>query len=140
MAKRVGHDVVLQWDRAGGTVYSTIAQIVDISGPSMSRNAIDATTRDSTEYWREFLKGFKDAGEITFNLMYDPALAGHSGTAGILADFYADSTIPAWRMQLPGSRNYTFRGFSTAFEVGAPLDDALAVDLTVKVTGKVTIS
>lgn len=136
MTKYAGHDADLAWDPAGGTAWVTIAQIVDLSGPSLGRNPIDVSTRDTTGNWREFAKGFKDPGEVTFNVIFDPSLAGHASASGLLSDFNDDSaTLPAWRVTWPDAAVWTFDGFITAQEPGAPLDDALTMDVTVKVSG-----
>lgn len=140
MAKYAGHDTTLGWDAAGGTSYAVIAQIVDIGGPTLSRNPIDVTSRDSTSNWREFIKGFKDGGEVTFNVIFDPGLAGHASASGLLSDFIDDSTIPAWQVTWPDATVWTFDGFITSQEPGAPLDDALTMDLTVKVAGVPTLA
>ena len=137
MAKDQGFSVTLHWDPAGGTAYSTIGQIMDINGPEVSRDEIEVTTRDSTEYWMEFIKGMKNGGNVTFGVVLDLSLATH-GTAstGILSDFQNEGTIPAFKLNFPQSRQCTFDGFFTAFPPAAPMKDALTADLTVKVTGK----
>ena len=139
MTKYAGHDVDLNVDMDGGTTYTTIAQIGDLSGPSISRNAIDVTTRDTTPaFWREFIKGFKDGGEITFTLMFDPSETTHGTTSGFLKDFEVDGTvIPAWQMAFPDGTNATFDGLLSSFDVSSPLDDALTADVTVKISGAV---
>lgn len=140
MAKNAGHEVTLQWDAAGGTVFATIGQIIDITGPSIERNPIDVTTRDSASYYREFIKGFKDLGELTFNVVFDGDLASHgTAAAGLLSDFADDDTIPAWRMQFPGG-TILFDGFLTGAEMAEPLDDALTADVTAKLTGAPTFT
>ena len=139
MAKYAGHDVDLSWASDGGTVYTTIAQVIDLSGAGYSRNAIDSTTRDNTANWRTFLKGFKDAGEVSLGLAFDPSLASHgTGTAGLLSDFDDDSTIPNFRITFPDATTWTFAGFLTSFEPSEPLDDLLTADVTVKLSGDPT--
>ena len=141
MTKYAGHDTTLGVDYSGGTAYAVIAQVVDIGGPNMSRNPIDVTTRDSTNYWREFLKGFKDGGEVTFNVIFDPGLAGHASAAGLLSDFNEDGvTLPAWQMTFADATAWTFNGFLSGQEVGQPLDDALTMDVTLKISGAPTLA
>lgn len=141
MAKYAGHDVTFAWDPAGGTAYATIAQIVDLSGPGLARNAIDTTTRDNaTAFWRTFVKGFKDAGEMTFNVLFDPSLASHSSAAGLLSDYNDDSTEASFRVTFPDAAVWTFGGFLTDFSITAPLDDNLGGDITVKISGQPTLA
>lgn len=139
MSKYAGDSVTLKWDPAGGTAYTTVGQIRDMGGPSMERTAIDVTTRDSTGWWNEFIKGFKDGGEITAGLVFDPDLASHGTTStGLMSDFATDSTtIPQFRMEFPGTTNsIVWKGFVTGMELDAPHDDYLAGDVTIKLTGK----
>jgi hypothetical protein len=140
MAKYEGGQVTLEWDSAGGTAWTTVGQVGDISGPSVERTAIDATTRDTTPaYWREFIRGYKDGGELTFTIMYDPSLATHGTASGILGDFDENgTTIPAWRLGFPDATYCTFDGFLTGSEIGSAIDEALTSDVTVKITGAVT--
>ncbi len=138
--KNAGHDVTLGIDFAGGTSYTTIGQIVDLSGPSIERNPIDVTTRDSTQNYREFIKGFKDAGEMTFNVVLSLSLASHGTAAtGVLSDLSDDVTIPAYQMAFPNG-TITGSAFVTTSEMTEPLDDALTMDITLKNTGVPTIT
>jgi len=137
MTKNQGFLVTLQWDPAGGTAYATIGQVMDINGPEVSRDEIEVTTRDSTEYWMEFLKGMKNGGNISFGVVLDLSLASHGTAAtGLLSDMQNETTIPAWKLNYPNSKTCTFDGFLTAFPPAAPMKDAFTADLTVKVTGK----
>lgn len=140
MAKKAGHEVTLRWDANGGTALVTIGQIIDITGPSIERNPIDVSTRDSTGYWREFIKGFKDLGELTFNVVFDGDLQTHgTATGGLLSDFVNNGSIPAWQMLFPMG-TISFRGFLTGAEIAEPLDDALTADITTKLTGAPTFA
>lgn len=139
MAKNAGHQVMLFADMAGGTVYTEIGQVMDISGPGMTRDSIEVTTRDSVGLWNEFIKGFKDGGELTFGLVLDTSLATHGTAAtGLLSDFADDTTIPAWELTLPQSRKFNFDGFLTSYQPTEPMKDALTADITVKVTADIT--
>lgn len=137
MSKYQGFLVTLDWDAAGGTAYTTIGQVMDIAGPEMSRDEVNVTTRDSTEYWMEFIKGMKNGGNITFDLVLDLALATHGTAAtGLLSDLQGETVIPAWRMNFPNSKLATFVGFITGYPPAAPMKDALTTGITVKITGK----
>lgn len=143
MSKYSGDSVTLKWDPAGGTAYTTVGQIRDMGGPSFERNAIDVTTRDSASNWNEFIKGFKQGGEITAGLVFDPDLASHGTTStGLLSDFATDSsTMPQFRLEFPGATNsIVWKGFVTGFELDEPHDDYLAGDVTIQLTGKPTIA
>lgn len=137
MAEYAGHVTTLEWDPAGGTAFVSVAQIRDLSGPSFSRNPIDASHRNTPSYWRKHIKGFKDGGEISFDLAYDGDLASHGTAAisGLLYDFNNDAaTLAKWRVTFPSGRICTMDGMVTAFEVNNPLDDLLTADVTIKLS------
>jgi len=144
MAKHAGGDVTLQVDIDGSGAGSAISvgQIVDISGPGLSRDTIETTSRDSTNDWREYIKGLKDAGEISFDIVFDPVLASHAKSTGLLQDLWDDSTIASWIVTFPDPTptTWTMDGILTKFEVKAPLDDKLSADVTIKVSGEPVIA
>lgn len=143
MAEYAGHDTDLHWDPAGGTAFVLIGQIRDLGGPGLQRNPIDSTHRDVTAYWRKFLKGFKDAGELTFDVALDGDLASHGTAAlsGMLYDFNNDGvTLPKFRVTFPSGRIWTCSGMITGYEPSSPLDDLETADITVKLSGQPTFS
>ena len=140
MTKYEGGGVTLAWDNSGGTSFTDIGQVVDYGGPTLGRNSIDSTTRDDTNKWRTFIKGWKDAGELTFGVALDPALASHSTAAGFLGDFLDDSTIPNWQITFPDSTTWECLGFLTGSEPTGPLDDLLTADVSIKLSGEPTLA
>lgn len=138
MTEYVGRATELHWDPMGGTAWKKIAQIRDLSLPSFSREEIDTSHRDQN-FWRTFAKGMKDAGEIGFDIMFDPQLASH-GTAsasGLLADFANDGTaLPNWKIVFPDTTEWTCLGFVSGFDGDSPQDDALTADLSIKLSGE----
>ena len=112
----------------GGT---PVVAVTDISGPGVTVNAIDVSTRDSLA--RAFKPGMYDAGEVTFSIVYDPDAATHQAlTTAVLA-----GSILACILTLSDTTpaTITFSGFITNFAVKTPMDDAMTADVTVKITG-----
>lgn len=142
MTKYSGNQTILAWDPAGGSSYTDIGQIFEITPPGISRTSIDVSEHDNTDAWMEFIKGMKDPGELTFGVVYDPALGTHDATTGILSDWDEDSTIPNWRVTFPdaGATVWTFPGFQTNTSPGTPLDDKMTMNVTVKVSSKPTLA
>jgi len=56
----------------GGTPgqYNTIAEVVSITPPGMTREAVDATHLASPGAWREFIAGLKDQSECTITISF----------------------------------------------------------------------
>jgi predicted secreted protein len=120
--------------------YTTIAQIRDISGPSLSANAIEVTHRDGGG-WKAFIAGLRDGGEITFDLIFDPDLTTHSpSAAGGLITLLSAGTKNNFRVSFADATatTATFAAIATAFEPKMPLDDAQTADATLKVSGTIT--
>ena len=132
---------------AFGTVISKdgtdIAEVTSIGGPKLARDTIEVTHHQSTDMWREFIKGLKDGGEVSLELNFMPFDTSHNAaTTGILADFGDDTTVAAWVLTFPdsGATQWEFDGIVTAFETSEPFDDKLMASVTIKVTGVPTLA
>lgn len=117
-----------------------IAEISNVGGPSLSRDSVDVTHHASPDRWREFIKGLKDGGEVSFDINHIPDNPTHDATTGLLSDFANDTTIDTWGMTFPDGTVWTFPGFLTNFEPQGPVDDKLAASITIKVAGKPTLA
>lgn len=111
-----------------------IAEVVSITPPQLSRDAIDATHSQSPEKWREFIPGLRDGGEVTLEVNFIPA---GIGTTQILNTFNSDDPVNA-RINFPDSpvTTWTFTAFITSFEPDAPFDDKMSATVTFKLSGK----
>ena len=109
--------------------------IRDITGPGMTTTAIDVSTRAARA--RAFLPGMYDAGELTFDILYDPDAAAHISTAAGIVGLQQAATVVSCILTFPDSTPAvcTFTGFVTGFTAKAPMDDALTADVTIKISG-----
>lgn len=127
-------------DSTGAGVFVTIANVSDLSGPSLTREAIDVTAHDSPNQYREFVKGLKDGGEVTLTLNYDPGAATH---ADLLSDFEEDTLRDYQIVALPGESDeatWEFSALITALGDAYPIDDRMEREVTVKISGKPTLT
>jgi len=118
------------------SAFTAIANVSNISGPSRSRETIDTTTHDSPDKYREFIKGLKDAGEVTITIHYDPADTGHSN---LDSDFEEDEARDYQVVMLPGTaaeRTWDFSGLVTSIGDEFPIDDKMEREVTFKISGK----
>lgn len=114
------------------SVYTVIALARDVSGPSLSADTIDITTKDSTNRVREYLAGLRDGGEVTFDILYDPNNSTH---AQIKTDIKA-GTIANWKVEFGGTADYViFPAFVTGFNLNGPMDGEMSADISLKVSG-----
>lgn len=116
--------------------FTAIANVVNISGPSMERETYDVTAHDSQDGWREFIGGLKDAGEIELELNYDPL------KHDVLISDLDDDEPRNYKLVFPTTPAVTWnvKLIMTGFEQEAPHDDKLAADVTFKVTGKPSLT
>lgn len=125
-------------DGGGSEVFTTIAEITNITGPGSELETIDVTSHDSTGAKREFIPGLIDMGEFTLSLNFN-ALATQGFAGGLYLD-HMSRTKRNFQIVLPttSSKTGSFAAYVTAFELDAPPDGALTADATLKVTGAVT--
>lgn len=125
----------------GAEVFTTIAQVNSLSGPGLTMDPIDVTHHGSTAGWRQFVGGLFDAGEVTFEINYDPVAATHDASTGLLSDMEG-RTVRNFQLVFPdaGATTWGFAALVTAFEPGMPIDDKLSASVTVKVSGQPTLA
>ena len=134
---QIGHGSTFQINTStvsSPDTWTTIAEVVSITPPSLSRDAIDATHSTSPEKWREFIPGLRDGGEVTLEVNFIPS---GIGTAQIISTFNSDDLVNA-RINFPDSPAtvWTFAAFITSFEPEAPFDDKMSATVTFKLSGK----
>lgn len=129
----IGYGATFARDSGGG-VFADIAEVVSITPPQMSRDTPDATHLASPDGYREFISGLRDGGEISLELNFVPADA----TQTLLrTDFDGDAPVD-YQITFPDTSNVTATAFVTALSPSVPLDDKMALSVTLKVTGKPT--
>lgn len=124
-----------RWNSGTGA-WEAIAEINSITGPSMSRDTIDVTSLDSTGGYREFITGFRNAGTITLAMNFT-----RSTYDTMKADFESD-TAQNYEIVLPDAENTSveFEGLVTELPLSIPADDKVTADVTIQVSGQVTIN
>lgn len=127
-------------DGGGPEVFTTVAQVRNISGPGFSFDTIDTTAHDSPGAWEEFVPSFLHSGELTLDIIYDPALATHNNSTGLLSVF-RQRLKKNWKIVWPDTAAsvWAFAAYVTGFEPNAPHDDALTATVTLKLSGAPTL-
>jgi len=113
------------------TGWGTISEVNNISGPTMTRDFIDVTSLDSIEGYREFITGFRDAGEVTFDMNMTNANYDQ-----LVVDFESN-TKREYKIVLPDDDESTlsFSGLVTGIPLNIPMDDKVTVSVTIKLSG-----
>jgi len=125
-----------QFRRWNGSAWANLAEINSITGPTMTRDFIDVTSLDSTGGYREFIAGFRDAGTISLSMNFTRATYD-----AFKADF-EDPSSHFYEICLSDGELTTleFEGLVTECPITIPTDDKITADVTIKISGPVTIN
>lgn len=125
-----------------GVALATVAQVQSVGGPGLSVDTEDVTTHDSTNAWEEVIATIIRSGEVSMDIVYDPADDTHDATAGNgLLSRKVGKTLTDFSLIFPDSASTTwsFDGYVTGFEPSEPHDGALTASVTAKITGEMTL-
>lgn len=136
MASNAFSGVGTEFRRWNGSAWVQLAEINSINGPTMTRDFIDVTSLDSTGGYRQFIAGFRDAGTISLSMNF---------TRTTYDAFKADFESPDanfYEIVLPDAETTTleFSGLVTEVPITIPTDDKVTADVTIKISGPVTIN
>jgi hypothetical protein len=129
-------------DTTAGTALTAIAQVRNISGPALALDTEDVTTHDSTGAWEEVVGTILRTGEMTLEIVYDPVANTHDGTdAGGLVSRLKNKTLTDFSLVFSdaASTTWSFDGYVTGFEPGAPHEGSLTASVSVKISGVPTL-
>jgi len=135
MAGTFGHGAILTYT----TDAKVIANIKSVGPPSLSRDALEVTTHDSPDAFREFIGGLKDGGEVAMEGVYVPSDTGQAQLITHLKSDTADG-VAALTLVLADGSDWDFNAICTSYEGSSPHDDALGFSATLKVTGNPVFS
>jgi predicted secreted protein len=115
-------------------VYTAISEIIgDISGPSLELSTVEATNHGSASNYREYLAGLVEPGEISFKINYISGNTQHEALQTALTT----RAVSLFRVEWPDGDEVGFSGLVTKFAKAAPMEDMLAMDVTIKITGPI---
>ena len=111
----------------GTTAFS--AEIVDIGGPSLSRESIDKTHQGTLKARTFMPSDLYDPGELTFDIHFNPD-----------TDPEIDEPEEVVTVTWPSGATWAADGFITGYEPATPLEDKMTGSITVKFSGEITIT
>ena len=133
---------LLQLGDGGATeVFTTVAEVLDISGPNIAVDTEDITNHSSTGAWEEVVASVIRSGEVTFDVNWDPAAATHDESSGLWAELVGRAASN-WQLVLTDTDSHTlaFSAFTVGFVPSNPVSGARRGSVTLKPTGQITIS
>lgn len=124
-------------DGGGPETFTTIAEVLDISGPGMEAGTEEVTSHDSGG-WREFIHTLLTMGEVTYDVNFfdDPTQDHETG----LIDAWMTKSVDNYQIVFPTSPvlTVTFAALVTGVEMDAPVEGKLGASITLQSTGEPT--
>lgn len=117
--------------------FATIAEVKDISGPSITFDVHDATNQDSPGGFEEIIPGLAHGGEVDFDINFVPTSGSHDDTTGLI--FLANGKIKrGYRLLLQdlGNHYWAFDAYVINFMNKAPVNGILTATTKLRITGK----
>lgn len=134
-ASFIGFGVVLKiGDGAGSEVFTEVAELLSLGGPSIAVGTVEATHTSSPNTHREFIAGLADGGEVSASFNWKPS--DTNGQAAAWSTFQA-RTVRNFKIIWPNTEasELAFTGIITGWSFDTPLDATVKANLTIKVTG-----
>ena len=126
-------------DTTAGVAATEVAGVKSIGGPGLGVDTEDVTTHDQSSAFEEVLATIIRSGEITLDIVYDPAGATHDASTGLV--YRLEDKVYTYfdLLFMGGANNWTFFGYVTGFEPGAPVDGAFTASVKIKITSQPTL-
>jgi hypothetical protein len=119
----------------GGTpeVFTTVPDVVSISGPDATKAEIDVTDLQSAA--KEYKGGLADFGRMTVEMNYIPGNVVHTA---IRNDFISNlSPVRNWKLTFVNGRFWNFAAFVSGFPGSTQADSVHKASLTLRLSGPV---
>ena len=105
-------------DGATPPVYTTLAEVVSISGPGLSRGSIDVSNMDSANGAMEFIpQALYDGGEVTFEINWIPSDASQDAVLDDIATEATNAYRIVWPGQTQNAETFAAAAVNTGTEV-----------------------
>lgn len=123
---------------ASPQVYTEIGQVTSISGPDGSASEIDVTSLSSQA--KEYILGLPDEGSVTLSTIVDHATTANQHSA--LWSARSSQSLRTFQIRLSDSpqTTLTFAAFVSGFSHSLGVDDAVKADISLRISGAVTIA
>jgi hypothetical protein len=122
-----------------------VAQVQEIGDIGVTAEEVDVTTLDAGDY-RDFIQGFKDAGECEMTVIWDYNVVSHSDDPDGLIGLFDVGDVRDWAIKynsgaVGGVAYGLFTGFIRDMTYGAlNPDDAQTISPVIRITSPITIA
>lgn len=132
----IGYGSKFSIDPAGGTSFTDLGEVFNITPPSDSFDMIDATHMQSPNRDREFIIGLNDPGEASFEMNFVPGSASDI----LIRQVKAAREAVTCRITFPNAATWTFDGLLMTYEPAVPNEDKMTATVTFKVSGSTVVA
>jgi len=122
-------------DRATHVTFATVAEVLDIKGPTIKPVLEDATNHSSGG-WEEKVPVLMSGGKVSFEVNFIAADATQSKTTGLVAAALA-KTKETFQLIFPDSTGFAFSAY-VSMDFDAPVKKPLRSKVDLDITGVVT--
>lgn len=113
---------------------TTIGELRDITPPPLTRSEFDVTNQNDSD--DSYVVGVRRKGALAFAINFlQSGEATHGTASGGLMYAYTNKTLDVYKITFPDGATWSFSGYVTNIAVHAPVDGALAADVTIRPTG-----
>jgi Lambda phage tail tube protein, TTP len=119
-------------------IYEAVPQCRVMNTPDITQDYLDGTNHDSPNFFKEYVGGFKDGGDVPVEIVWNPAIAMHNT---IYNDLLAQ-TLLTWRVILNNATLTTFQftAYVSKFNVPLGYDQIVTAQMSLKVTASPTLT
>ena len=131
----IGTEVAI--GRGATPVWTTLVGVKDVTLPESTADKIDVTHMGSPDFSKQYIRGLKDNGDVTFEVIWEP----DSVTDVLLSELEeSNGEIVQVRFTIVGATApFIYRGFLSAYKRTAPVEDTLMSEVTFSISEKVTV-
>lgn len=137
--QKSGHGTLIALQLTPGGAFTDIAEMGDVTPPSLERNEFDATTQN--EDIDSYVLGVLRRGAFTVPLNFIPDNNTHDHLTGV-QKLLKDNTITGFKVTFPQvtpSLVWVMSGAIKSFVPTAPVDGKLAATVSIRLSGRMTI-
>jgi len=124
---------------AAGVAEVEVAGVTNIDGPDLGLDTVDVTTHDQATAWEESVGTVLRSGEISLDIVYDPADATHDAGTG-LAYRVEDKIYSFFKLIFADATEWVASGYVTGFKPTGKVDGALTATIKLKITAAPTLA
>ena len=133
-----GHGALIAWQPSGGGPFVTIAELRDLTTPGLSRNEFDATTQ--TLNIDTYVVGVLRRSGFTMKLNALQTDGSQDHLTGLLKAMITEPPpVDGYRITFPDGLVWVMSGQVSHFKNTSPVDGLMAVEVTIRPTGKMVI-